>query len=222
MSDVSNRDELERRLARKIGKVQRAQMGKLLELLGDPPDLNNVTPDFWTLAGKELAAVLLPILEDIFLEQARVLLTAQPIGVDWALINRAAVDWARAYGFNLVTGVNATSQAGLQSAVSAYFEQGLTIGDLEKKLGNLFGPVRAEMIAVTEVTRASVEGERAIAGEIAKQGIDMIPIWQTNRDDLVCPICGPRHKKPIADGIFPPAHPRCRCWVNHELPEVAQ
>jgi len=33
---------------------------------------------------------------------------------------------------------------------------------------------------------------------------------------VVCPICGPRHDKEITDGMYPPACPRCRCWVNHE------
>ena len=36
--DVLNRDELERRLARVLSKGLRAEMKKLLDLLGDPPD----------------------------------------------------------------------------------------------------------------------------------------------------------------------------------------
>jgi len=80
-------------------------------------------------------------------------------------------------------------------------------------------PIRAEMIAVTEVTRAASEGEQAVARELARQGIIMTPFWNTNRDELVCPICEPRNNQEITDGMFPPAHPRCRCWVNYELPK---
>jgi hypothetical protein len=47
----------------------------------------------------------------------------------------------------------------------------------------------------------------------------MVPIWQTSNDERVCPICGPKHGKEITDGKFPPAHPRCRCWVTYEFPE---
>jgi len=38
----------------------------------------------------------------------------------------------------------------------------------------------------------------------------------------VCPICGPKHNREIKDGQYPPAHPRCRCWVNHEIPDMPQ
>ena len=81
------------------------------------------------------------------------------------------------------------------------------------------------MIARTEVTRAAVEGERALVKEtndiVSQHGIDpMVPIWQTRNDEIVCPICGPKHNKEIKDGEYPPAHPRCRCWVTHRLPKM--
>jgi hypothetical protein len=84
----------------------------------------------------------------------------------------------------------------------------------------LASPIRAEMIAVTEVTRAASQGEQAIARELARAGIVMTPIWNTNQDDIVCPLCGPKNGKEIEDGQFPPRHPRCRCWVSYELPKV--
>jgi hypothetical protein len=77
------------------------------------------------------------------------------------------------------------------------------------------------MIAITEVTRAAAEGERATVREIAKEGIKMVEVWQTKNDEIVCTICGPRHGKKVGDGWSrndgPPAHPRCRCWINHEF-----
>jgi len=49
-----------------------------------------------------------------------------------------------------------------------------------------------------------------------------VEVWQTRNDEIVCPICGPRHGKEEGDGWTkddgPPAHPRCRCWTNHVLP----
>jgi intein/homing endonuclease len=42
------------------------------------------------------------------------------------------------------------------------------------------------MIATTEVTRASVEGEREVAREVAEQGIEMVEVWQTSNDEMVC------------------------------------
>jgi len=220
MADIPNRDELERQLARTLGKLQRSQMARLLEYMGDPPSLERVPAEFWDEIGGELADALRPFLGTIYTDAAQRLIESGPVGVEWTLVNTRAAEWARQYTFDLVKGVNDHTRAALQDAVSGYYESGQTIGELEEQISGLFGPVRAEMIAVTEVTRASVQGERAIANELRNEGIDMIPVWQTNNDEIVqeCPICWPRHNQPITDDFFPPGHPRCRCWVTHELP----
>jgi hypothetical protein len=188
--------------------------------MGDPPNLNNVPQSFWDDIGLELGQVVLPFEDRVYLEAAQRLMSESPVGVDWSLVNEAASNWSRNYGSQLIKDISATSQRATQEAVANYYEQGWTIGDLRKKLGSIYGPVRAEMIAVTEVTRAAAEGERGMVAELRNQGIEMVPVWQTNNDELVCPICGPKHNKPIEDNEYPPAHPRCRCWVNHELPKV--
>ena len=219
MADIPNRDELERQLGRKLGKLNRIQLGRLIEYLGDPPKIENVPSTFWDEAGRELAQVLSPFLEDVYVQSSLELMNSQPIGVDWAVVNQNAVNWARDYTFPLVQGINDHSRTALQSTVGAYYERGQTTGELVNRLSGIFGPTRAEMIAVTEITRAASEGERAMVRELNKQGVQMVPIWQTNNDSLVCPICGPRHGQEITDGIYPPSHPRCRCWVNHEYPK---
>jgi hypothetical protein len=149
------------------------------------------------------------------------MLESVPVGVDWSLVNEGASQWARDYSYNLVTGINATSQRAVGQAVSNFYTQQWSLADLKRKLGSIYSPVRAEMIAITEVTRAAVEGERATVREIAKEGIKMVEVWQTRNDEIVCTICGPRHGKKVGDGWSrndgPPAHPRCRCWINHEF-----
>ena len=151
-----------------------------------------------------------------------------PVGVDWALVNEAAVNWGTRYTYDLVTGINETSRRVLQTSIPQYFEEAMTQGELRSRLTGTFGPVRAEMIARTEVTRAAVEGQRATVREadklLSKYGIKpMVEVWQTRNDEIVCPICGPRHGKEEGDGWTkddgPPAHPRCRCWTNHKLPK---
>ena len=222
MPDVVGRDELERKLARKLGSLQRAQMMRLLEHLGDPPKIENVPAMFWDEVGKELAVVLAPFLEEVYLTQAKELMLSQPVGVAWDLVHQAAVDWARQYTFDLVRGINDISRRALQSAVSAYFERGQTIGELEQSISSLYGPVRASMIAQTEITRASVMGERSIVTELEKVGIRMIPIFATSSDEKVCPICAPLDGKEVTEDLFPPRHVNCRCWLNHELPKVTR
>lgn len=217
MAQVPDRDALEGKLARLLGRLSRAQMGRLLEELGDPPAVENVSPLFWDETGKELANAIRPFLEDVYLESARRLMNSQSVGVEWGGVNETAADWASSHSYDLIRKLEDTSRKRVQGAISRYYRDEQTIGELERSLTPTFGPVRAEMIAVTEVTRASVEGERGMVQELAKEGIEMRPFWETNNDELVCPICEPRNGKEITDGFYPPAHPRCRCTVGHEI-----
>ena len=144
-------------------------------------------------------------------------------GIDWTLVNQDAADWARDYAFDdFAEQITTTSREALQRLIPAYFEEGMTQGELSKALAGVFSPDRIEMIARTEVTRAASEGEQEIAAQLAAQGVQMQPVWQTRNDELVCEICGPRNGKKIGVDImdeYPPAHPRCRCWVTHEFME---
>ena len=179
-----------------------------------------------------LRGAVVPVLEEIFLMQAEALIEQVGLGIDWTLVNQAAVEWARGHAGELVEGISETARNYVGEAVADYFEDGLTIGDLRERLERVLGPKKAEEIAQTEVTRAAVEGEIGMVEEIRKAGIEMTPIWMTNNDDLVCPVCGPMNgtrgvygsggapmwEHPSLGEIgAPPAHPRCRCWVNHEV-----
>ena len=222
--DIVDRNELERKLARVLSKGLRAEMKRLLDLLGDPPYLSRVPYEYWQNGWKNIQRDVEPILVDTFISQAESLMNSVGIGSDWAHFNEIAADWGRAYSYNLVTGMEGTTRSALekllQKNVPGYFEEGLTSKELARRLEPQFGVVRSEMIAVTETTRAAVEGERAYVQELVKEtGREMIPIWLTANDDRVCVICGPKNGKPITDGQFPPAHPRCRCGVAWEWPK---
>jgi len=60
VSDIPNRDELERRLARQLGKLNRVHLARLIEYLGDPPMTENVPYTFWDEARIEPSSVLAP------------------------------------------------------------------------------------------------------------------------------------------------------------------
>lgn len=220
--DLSNRPDWERKLARAVGRSNQEALKQLLEYLGDPPDLLRVPVGFWNEAGAELLIAIRPILEEIYLYQAEAMLATVPVGVDWALVNGAAARWVREFGGQLIKEITETTRGSVVDAVGNFFEDQLTMGELRGRLERIFGPVRAETIAATEVTRAAVEGERESVRELEKQGIQFVEIWQTEYDEKVCSICGPRHNHPDGDGWSsaidgPPAHPRCRCWTNHEV-----
>ena len=220
MPDIPDRDDREAEIARLLGKWMKEQQKLILQLLGDPPDLSKLPPQFWEEIGAEGVAILRPFMNKEALAAAERVLGTISIGVDWALINEAAVEWATRYTFELISGINETSRQALQKLIPSYFEEGLSQGELRDRLSNLYSPVRAEMIARTEVTRAAVEGERMTVRELARYGVQMVEVWQTRNDEIVCPICGPKHGKKKGDGWTendgPPAHPRCRCWINHE------
>lgn len=233
--DVPNRDELEALLAGAISKNLTGELRKLMELLGDPPSLDNVPSSFWENGGKALRGAIVPILQGTYTEQAKVLVDQLTIGVDWALVNQRAIAWVSQYSFELVRGITTTTQRGLQTAITAYYRDSMTIGALRGMIAPMFGPVRAEMIATTEITRASVEGELGLVQEVerANTSIKMIARWSTNNDEKVCPICRPLNARKAAgyDGGRPywihpetkkrygppPTHPRDRCWVNWEM-----
>jgi SPP1 gp7 family putative phage head morphogenesis protein len=135
-----------------------------------------------------------------------------PLAIDWELANNDAAEWALRYGYELVRGLLNTTRQRLVVEIDRFIRNSETLPQLVKRLEPLFGPVRAEMVAVTEVTRAYAEGNAAAwraSGVIQKRE------WRTANDELVCPWCGPRNGRQYAlddrDGT-PPAHPRCRCW----------
>jgi hypothetical protein len=246
MADIPNRDQLEKKIARLLGKYNRQELAKLMELMKNHPSLANIPAEFWSESQRELVKVLMPFSEMVYLEAAGRMLETIPIGVDWALVNTGAADWARSYSTLLAGQINQTSRGAvatsIRNSIAAFFEEGLTVGELEARLaadpdlmqlftkdvmdrlGRVYGPRRAAMIARTEVTRAAVEGERGIASELRREGINMIEIWETRNDERVCIICGPRHGKKEGDGWTkhdgPPAHVNCRCGTRHELPVV--
>jgi len=176
---------------------------------------------YWTAERAALTAALLPAIEATVMAGAQAavaeLEAIMGIGVDWALINEAALEWARTYTFDLVKGVTETSRNLLQTQLANWIEAGESLPQMWKRLDPIYGPVRAKMIGTTEVTRAFAQGNelawresRVISGKK----------WHSALDERVCPICGSLHGEvvpigqPFSDGSMnPPSHVNCRCWI---------
>lgn len=139
-------------------------------------------------------------------------LDALGVDVDADPLAEAADKWAEEYAPTTVKGINDTSRERVAAAVEA----GLTGDALGAALSIIFGPERATLIAVTEVTVAIVAGLMLAygAGDVKRVR------WVTAEDEAVCPICEPLDGKTALigegfDGIDnPPAHPRCRCTLE--------
>lgn len=140
-------------------------------------------------------------------------------GIVWGLINQGAVDWVKNSKFNHLVGFDNSTIEFIRESLVKYFTERLLKKDLMQLLEPTLDHETAIDIATTETTRAVAEAERIQAEEIegANPHIKMIPKWLTANDDLVCAFCKSRHGKQISDNIYPPAHKRCSCWVNHEM-----
>ncbi|HOW77937.1 MAG TPA: phage portal protein [Verrucomicrobiota bacterium] len=208
------KDSAEQRLARLLKAKLDGQYQEVRDLLGDPPDINNLPPGFWDTQAGQMVAAIRPELEDMAMIAAQRLMDSG-VGVSWDLAAETAARWAEQYGYDLIKGITETTRRVVQDAVARYIrEKGTTIGDLYKRLEPWFGKVRAEMISVTEVTRAYAAGEALTVAEAQRLGMRFRRMWHTNRDELVCGLCEPMDNEMTDE--TPPKHPRCRCWITHE------
>lgn len=218
MAEFVDLKEIERRLAKVIAKGLGEEVAELLKYLGDPPDLSNVPADYWKNGWKKLEKLVEPILVEVFQQQAEWAMEESGVGVeDWSVIVEDAADWSRVHSDTVLQKLNLNNFESVGKLVQRYYETGMTRKELVKELDKIYkNPVRSEMIATTEITRAAAEGKRAYAAELAKKGIIMIPLWLLNVDkEKNCEDCIPRHNLPIIDDIYPPKHPRCNCRVRY-------
>ena len=218
MSDVINRARKERDLARAIANEFARFHADIETAIAQMSGPSALPPEMWQTHQDNLTNIMGQDMARLAITQAGDMLDEYTyLGADWGLVNERAAAWARTYTNDLVYGIRRTSERVAGQLIGDYFEQGMTQEQLRARLLSSFGPRRAEMIAITEVTRAAAEGERVIEQELARQGITATPIWQTSNDDMVCPVCRPRHNRPIINDQRPPAHQRCRCWITHRI-----
>lgn len=215
------KDLSEVRLLRLLRKRLKDQLEAVLAALGDPPDINNLTEAFWATEQGLLVGDLRSELEAMALAAAERVILVQGVGISWDQAAEAAARWAERYSYELVTSLTDTTKGMLQEKVALFIrEPGRTIGDLSADLEPYFGKVRADMIAVTETTRAFSQGEQDTARIAQEMGFRLVPWWNTARDENVCNLCEPKGKQgEIKDGAYPPEHPRCRCWPTHKWVE---
>lgn len=212
----------ELKLARRIAKILSNHWGLIATDIADGETID--------LAELEhlLQAEIMTELAGIATEQA--LANAMSIGVGFELgeINAAASEWARQYAFDLVKDLTETTWKVVSNATSQFVETpGMTIGQLRDLLKPAFGAPRAQMIAVTETTRAFSQGTNIYQEMLRGAGVEMTRIHNTSGDERVCPICGPLEGQPESVWASeyptgPPLHVGCRCWLTlSTMPERA-
>lgn len=220
MADLADRAAREAALARRLGKAMSEARKLLLQAVED----GVVDENEWRAIAGAFQSALQMELESTALAAGMAAAESLGVGVDSAALHARAIEWARQYSYELVTKLSDTNRALLQETISDYFASRLTLADVEARLVQAFGPVRAEMISVTEITRAVSQGEIAFQDELRQMGLQPVLVWNTASDSLTCPLCGPLNGKAQNDGWVnpPPQHPRCRCWLSTEIREASR
>jgi SPP1 gp7 family putative phage head morphogenesis protein len=134
------------------------------------------------------------------------------VGFDYTLAHAEARQAATQYSYELIRGIEESTQRVMRESVSRWVENGEPLERLVKDLEPTFGRQRARVIAQTETTRAYQMGAQE---SYRQSGVVEEVEWQTAADELVCPTCGPKQgqRMPLGSSDVPPAHPNCRCWI---------
>lgn len=208
----------EKKLHAAMLKFWRAQAERIIKASAQKVELtSDYLERYFEQYGAEETNALLEIVYPLILENALDAAKDQALqlGVDWTLTNEWATQWARDYAAQLVTGINETTRKTLAAAISDYIDTpSESLRDLRDVIATIMweNDARANAIAVTEVTRAYVEGNLAMWRE---SGVVAGEEWQTANDDLVCEICEPQDGEvaPLGESFGeagrPPAHVNC-------------
>lgn len=187
---------------------------------------------FWSDEERALWDEIGPLILRLYLKGGENGLTMLPaelqVLVNWEYFNRSATEYLRNYRLHTLVGINETTRKQTIENIDEWIQNGEPLEMLVKRLDPLFGPERAERIAVTEVTRVYAEGNLS---SWRATGLVGGKRWNTAVDDLVCPICAPLDGMVVemdgngfttedGEGITaPPAHVNCRCWLTPVVSE---
>lgn len=167
--------------------------------------------DFWAEFRVRMVAEALPTYRVVALGAAQ---HAADLGlaVSMDLVNEQVLEYSRTYVNAWWEEIDAATRKGLRQAIVSWQETGLGqrgLPDLVDAIEPLFGRMRAERIAVTEVTNIFADGSLMA---YRSAGIEMVE-FQTARDSYVCTVCGPLNGKRYAlnDAPKPAMHVNCRC-----------
>lgn len=146
------------------------------------------------------------------------------IDSEFDLKNQALLDFFADHENLLIKNVDDTTKEWIANVIQDGKNRGLLPRDIMQLLiddGKDISEMRAELIVLTESAWAMSITEMETA---TRYGIKEI-IWRTSIDDRVCPICLPLEGVQVQIGNHftagignPPAHPRCRCFLEEVIP----
>lgn len=235
--DDRKRKKLEEYHADKLEKALR-RLQRAVAPTGTTVD--NITPDIAVQRFRDNQKVLRDAIIEMLMDgahlgaetgiaQAEALMgvgkAATITGVSWDMVNENVLRWVLGtgggfgdgYGDSIMSLLIGSSERSIRREIGEWVNNDLPYNVLLDNLQRtVFSRQRADVLATTEITRAYAEGNRAAW---QSSGVIKTMRWNTGADERVCKTCGPLNGQTSGidgdfDGYFPPAHPRCRCWIT--------
>lgn len=185
----------ENKLKKVVKSRMVAQIKAYSETLSKAVD-NPISEEEDDLLAKEILAVLLAL---IALQGAREheanIKTVLASGVDIGLITPFTLSEANRKEYNdyvvkLSKDYNDQTRLKIIETMKQAREQGLTAGDIKKKLEGLIEEYRINRIARTEINKAGNESSLYSMKQIAEEtGTTVYKVWESKKDADVCPYC---------------------------------
>ena len=160
--------------------------------------------EFWSQENAHLWDDLAPVIIQIYLSGAESGIELlppdlQPL-VNWDTFNAGVIRFLNDYRLHTLTGITQETRTQVVAAIDEWIRGGEALNTLIAKLTPLLGAQRAEMIAITEVTRVYAEGNLA---SWRSTGLVSAKRWNTAKDERVCLICRPLSGQIVSlDGGF--------------------
>lgn len=223
----AERDTVEANFIRKLSALTEKQRKRVLDVLGYPPSIDNITADDWQEMDAELRALLEPILADVYALSANNLTDDLAQEMDEIMLEHAGdaitddykqrgIDWATLYVVTLASDLLDTTQTNLRRIVSQHNDnENATQDQFRDNVSVWFSATRVEGIAVTETTATVTAADRTVSEALQGKGFRMKKIRETAMDSSVCPTCSPWQGK--EDAPDAPLHKWCRCWDRWEI-----
>lgn len=231
MPDIANRTKIEESLSEVIAKLLARQRREFMPAIdySPPEETDHRYGAIWLPRWRRLAEVLtiglaIPLV-DIHRIGRRGMDRLFGLGLDPDYGDALSMQWGVERAKAAADLITANTRKMFEAANAKDLPSDVTRTEiLEAATELIFHRHRAENIAITETTNAHSAGEFAARNELQARGQDgakptLYAHWQTADDDKVCPICLPLNDKPeylwvpkFPNG--PPAHNRCRCFLD--------
>ena len=242
----------ELRLQSAVMRHFRRQRAALAEYWRIHPPMHNVKA--WddldpVLDDAEFLPQIIRILFDFI--SSGVGIAAETLGaypIDFTTARLHASEWAQKFAGEMITRINDTTLKAVRDAVSQFHaNEAMTLGDLEKLLPlpglskdegagvNMSAAARAQLVAVTETTRAYGQGVNLFGAELQDEygdSLEITRVWRANEDTWfenntrrgVCEYCEALDGQEVGldepfkgidgDTDDVPEHVGCRCWTT--------